>query len=131
MNPTLTNALWITLIGMGLVFISLLLLWGLMALMVNLTALRAKTEAASEVGEMVTEAQAVDTQIPALELDEPHRKAAAAAVAVALALRPRKNGHQTARPPEEAFSAWQSVLRANQLTQHSRMYSRKQRGTEQ
>lgn len=132
MSQTTINALWITLVGMGIVFLVLLLLWGLMALMVRVAAPRTKAEEASEIAVEEEEPQVAGAAIPVPDLGGESRiKAAAAAVAVALALRARENGHPSARTTGESFSAWQSVLRANQLTQHSRMYSRKQRGTEQ
>ncbi|HVN54343.1 MAG TPA: OadG family transporter subunit [Anaerolineaceae bacterium] len=132
MSQTTINSLWITLIGMGIVFLALLLLWGLMTLMVKVGAPRTEAEEASEIAEEKGEPQVAGAAIPVPDLGgESRLKAAAAAVAVALALRARKNGHPSARPTGQSFSAWQSVLRANQLTQHSRMYTRKQRGTEQ
>jgi Na+-transporting methylmalonyl-CoA/oxaloacetate decarboxylase gamma subunit len=127
MSP-IVSALWITLIGMGLVFTALLLLWGLMEIMMRLTAKAAAAESAGTGEESAEEAeQPISGEIaaaPDLKL-----KAAAAAVAVALANAPKggrllKNGH-----PTEAVSAWQSVLRATQLNKRSVMYSRKQRGT--
>ncbi len=131
MNPTLSAALWITLIGMGLVFIALLLLWGLMALIVNATSKQAEAEAAGEEGEGEAE-ESQPEEAPAVPSGEA-AKAAAAAVAVALSL--QKKGHVVAQhtmlqrqPDGEPFSAWQPVLRANRLTQKSRMYSRKERG---
>ena len=110
------NALWITLIGMGLVFIAILLLWGMMALLVRLTADRASADkepaveeaAAAPVTETEPETDAVSDA--AAERDR-KRRAAAAAVAVALSL-------QTVKAPARAekgagsLSAWQMVHRA-------------------
>lgn len=109
----LTNALWITLIGMGLVFLAILLLWGLMALIVRLTA--APEESTPEVAAPV---QAVDPG--AGLLSERKRRAAAAGVAAAIALRSR--GAKAVRPTPgsqagSALSAWQAVNRARGLGQ--------------
>ena len=127
MNPTLTSALWITLIGMGLVFIALMVLWGLMALAVRLTARQAQAEAAAQ-NEAEAEAAPLSAAPEAADSNL-RRKAAAAAVAAALALKARGNGH-ILPGAAEPFSAWQPVQRANQLNQHSRMYSRRPRGDE-
>lgn len=132
MNPTMSAALWITLIGMGLVFIALLLLWGLMALIVNITAKQAEAESAGEAPD-TDEAQPMDTPVA-----QSGAAAKAAALAVVVALAMQKKGQVQAAPEHpallarqpdgEPFSAWQSVLRANRLTQKSRMYARKERG---
>jgi len=131
MNPTLVSALWISLIGMSLVFIALLLLWGLMALIVSTTAKQAAAEVAAVAADET--APGAEEELPAVETpaEVPNgqaAKAAAAAVAVALALRKKTPGHPAAPQAGEPFSAWQSVLRANRLTQKSRMYTRKERG---
>ncbi len=128
---TIVAALWITLIGMGLVFIALILLWGLMALIVNGTARMAEAETAEAENEAEPAEAPAEVQPDAALL---RRQAAAAAVAVALAMQ-KKAGAPIARAAQPAldaasFSAWQPVLRANQLTQKSRVYSRKQRGTD-
>lgn len=126
------SALLITLIGMGLVFIALLLLWGLMELMMRLTAKQALKEAAEangveeEGGEEAAELPALAETVPA------RRQAAAAAVAVALALKNRAGTRAAARMQDttaEAPSAWQAVQRAAQLNKRTNMYSRKQRGS--
>ena len=127
MNQNIVDALWITLIGMAIVFIALLLLWGLMAAMVNLGARWAKgseEETEEAGGEALPEGESV---MPALDASL-RQKAAAAAVAVALARHSSHNGHSRLAQPQStgAFSAWQSVLRGNQLNQQSRIYSRKQ-----
>lgn len=123
----LINALWITLIGMGLVFIALLLLWGLMELMMRFTAKSAAQEAAEAEEEEEGEAEeALPEEAP--DLTGLRRQAAAAAVAVALALQPTRGDGQHNPQPVETVSPWQSVLRATQLNKRSVMYSRKQRG---
>ena len=106
------NALWITLIGMGLVFVAIVLLWGLMALLVKLTEEREKP-AAEEIS---TEPEPV---IAAASTDgDRKRRAAAAAVAIAMAMRPKNGRARTAADqPAGSVSAWQAVHRAGRLGQ--------------
>lgn len=114
----LTNALWITLIGMSLVFAAILLLWGLMALLVRVTAER---DADEEVVE--------ETAIPGLGSDaipdaalllERKRRAAAAAVSMALVQESSRKARQAkAEPPAGTISAWQAVNRARQISQRT------------
>lgn len=114
MTDALNNALWITLIGMGLVFIAILLLWGLMALIVRIFAER---EAPVQAVEEPSAAQPAALAQSASPADgDRKRRAAAAAVAVALAVQ-----HTARQPrskaPNGALSPWQSVHRAGQLSQ--------------
>ncbi len=125
MSP-LVVALMITGIGMGLVFIAILLLWGLMELMMRLTMKSAQAEQAAEA-EAAEESQVEAVEVEP-DLSAARRRAAAAAVATALALRPGGAALQ-AELPGEVVSAWQSVRRASQLSMRSSAYSRKQRGT--
>lgn len=102
MTQSMTTALLILVIGMGFVFASIVLLWGVMAAIVRLTADRAhpepepEPEAGPEAGLRI--------------------KAAAAAVAVA---RQRAAGTIQARalPPTAFVSAWQAVMRGRQFRQ--------------
>ncbi len=126
MNHALTSSLWITLIGMGLVFIALFLLWGLMELMVRLTARHAEGELA-ELAE-IPSSQEEPAETPDLVILR-HR-AAAAAVALALAMNQEDDNNQS-EGMGAPLSGWQPVLRSNQLNQHSNMYSRKPRGSSQ
>ncbi len=100
------DALWITLIGMGLVFIAILFLWGLMALLVRLTA--EKAEPKPDEAPVPEEGSA--------GLLDARRRAAAAAVAVALSRRKPVRPQGMAQAAG-SFSAWQAVQRANQLSQ--------------
>ena len=121
MNPAITSSLWITLIGMGLVFIALFLLWGRVEMLVRLTSKRAKAE-------MLELAEKSSTQEETADAVVLRRRAAAAAVALALAINQKDNIQQ----PESMatpLSGWQYVLRANRLNQRSNMYSRKQQGS--
>jgi Na+-transporting methylmalonyl-CoA/oxaloacetate decarboxylase gamma subunit len=105
MSENLVTALEITVIGMTLVFGSIVLLWGVMAALVRLTAERRPAEAAAPGAE----AAARDLK----------RRAAIAATAVALAM--AQEDEWTPRlfplPPTAHVSAWQAVRRANQLEQ--------------
>ncbi len=96
MPPSLLLSLQITLVGMGLVFAAILLLWALMAVLVRLTAERG----------------------PQGGVAERQLRERAAAVAVAAALeRARQAPAQFPLPPTAFVSAWQAVMRAGRLRQ--------------
>ena len=131
----LLQALQIALIGMSLVFIGLLLLWGLMEITVQLTAWYNRRHPEEEK-EGEGEAPAVAAEAPAaVEPPVPSalkQKAAAAAVALALALEEsaavemavsHSNGYSV-QP-----SAWQAVMRSAQLNQRSNQFTRRPRGS--
>jgi Na+-transporting methylmalonyl-CoA/oxaloacetate decarboxylase gamma subunit len=103
----MANALWISLIGMGLVFVAILLLWGLMALLVWLAADRKEVQVEPDVAEKVIDAT--------LERTRKHR-AAAAAVTFAMAMRLSEEPEQGVQPTE-LVTAWQAVHRASQISQ--------------
>lgn len=102
MTDNMGNALQITAIGMGLVFSSLILLWGVMTALVRLVADRAPAEV--HPGE----------QDAARDLK---RRAAIAAVAVALAQEDEWEPRLFPLPPTAIVSTWQAVRRAHQLEQ--------------
>ncbi|HSV86769.1 MAG TPA: OadG family protein [Levilinea sp.] len=117
MQSPLVTSLIITVIGMGLVFSAIMLLWGLMEVLVKVTA--DKTLAAPT---------AQPEAMPALVDDNSENKARAAATAVAIALAMRQVAPQ--RPENAAgISPWQAVGRAGQLSQRSTSFNRKPRGT--
>jgi sodium pump decarboxylase gamma subunit len=95
----LTLSLWITALGMGLVFGAIVLLWGLMSLM---TRLLAEKEAKHEVPDE-TRAQKA--------------RAAAAAVAVALAEQAQSRVGHFPMPNTALVSAWQLGMRTRQMYQ--------------
>ncbi len=102
MNENLILALQITLVGMGLVFAAILLLWGVMALLVRLTARSVEAEAEQE--------RAALTEL------ERKQRAAAAAVAIALAQTAEASEpHEFPLPPTAIVSAWQAVMRTRIL----------------
>ena len=94
------DALWITLLGMGITFVAIILLWWMMA---GLTALPFKDEEA-------------DSPEPA-EADDGNPKAKAAAVAVAIALAEQEfsSARPLPAPPTAIVSAWQLSTRSRQL----------------
>lgn len=134
--------LLITLIGMGLVFIALVLLWGLMDLMVRLSNRFFPDRTESGAGEDVDSGEEVAVPAP-VEIPEetlrqqaaaaavavslshkPLARAAAAAVAAALALHARSNALAASSQTVSA-SSWQSVHRANRLSQRLNLFNRK------
>jgi Na+-transporting methylmalonyl-CoA/oxaloacetate decarboxylase gamma subunit len=102
----LSNALFITLAGMGLVFAAILLFWGAMSLMMRLIAGRQQAEPAVETG------AGPAGEATGLEL---RRRAALAAVAVALALEAEDQPRPFPLPPPVLVNTWQSVMRARHL----------------
>ena len=114
----MVNALWITLIGMGLVFVAILFLWGLMALLVRLTAEKEEVETGEELAAAPEAETPIAEAIPSVEAErERKRRAAAAAVAVALSLQPVS---RPAARPAGSLSAWQMVHRAGQSGRRAR-----------
>ena len=122
----LVNALWITLLGMGLVFIVILVLWGLMELVVRLTARSAKEEI-EETVEIEDAEEAVLELIPA-EQDEKKKLAAVVAVAFALAKAQQPAAAGVVENKPYTVSAWQSVARANMMHARAAIFSRKSNG---
>lgn len=111
----MAEALWITLIGMGLVFAAILALWGLMALLVWATALREKRPAPSEsLAEVAPAAPEGDSSAAEAAAAASAASAAAAAVAVALAM----TGEPRHGDGGNQVGAWQAVQRAGQLDQN-------------
>ena len=112
----LQQGLLITLIGMGLVFVIIIFLWGLMALMMALTSggkkVRQEAEAPSAASKPTDEAL-----IPQMEMVENQRRAATAAVAVQLALNAAKSmrSQKTAQEEVAGVSPWQAFHRTRQL----------------
>jgi len=113
MPETLTQSLWITLLGMGLVFASLILLAGLMSLMTRLFRERAIGPVSSDPAH-----RSLDR--------ERGEKERAAAIAVALALAQREQAAaRPITPPQPAIvGAWQLGMRTRQMTQKGEMKRR-------
>ena len=102
MSENLIIALQITLVGMGLVFGVIIVLWGAMALLVRLTPDRAEPAAAA----------------PEEDQSDLKRRAASVAVAVALACEATAP-HEFPEPPTAIVTAWQAVQRSRYLTQRA------------
>ncbi len=129
MSTTLAT-LWITLIGMGLVFIGILALWGLMELIVKLTNRYALAHPESEEGEVEeTHAAAPIVEVqPTASGSKPQAAAVAVAIALALEAEAEVEVPVLAQPQNGQASAWQAVMRSAQLTQRSNQFNRKSRG---
>ncbi|HMM29174.1 MAG: OadG family protein [Chloroflexota bacterium] len=112
MGENLITALEITVIGMGLVFGAIFLLWGVMALLVRL----AQDPAAPDAGE----AEPVSTSALAgmtPDAIEREKRAVAIAVSVALMRHQQAQPHEFPVPPTPIVSAWQAVMRGRLLQQ--------------
>lgn len=107
----LNTALVVTVVGMGLVFAGILLLWALIWMLMRLTAER----------DTAAPAQAQTESDPAPPAPSSHdeaarkRRAAAAAVAIAVSQQQAKQEAFAFAPPAQE-SAWQTVMRINQRT---------------
>lgn len=105
MAENLSTALQITVIGMGLVFGGILMLWGMMSLLLRFTT--PQDEAIEGTLDVPTETD---------EALEQKRRVAALAVAIALAHEQDQQKPQPfPMPPTAIVSAWQAVMRTNQL----------------
>jgi Na+-transporting methylmalonyl-CoA/oxaloacetate decarboxylase gamma subunit len=103
MTENMINSLIVTAVGMGITFVAIILLWGLMA---GLTAIPFKEEAED----------ASDAPEPVAVLDETLKmQAAALAVAVALAEQELSVARPLQEPPTALVSAWQLGTRSRQL----------------
>lgn len=110
MLTNLSLAAQITLVGMGLVFAALILLWVVMDVLVRLARDRAPNGPA-QAGESEP---APPEPAPRREL---RRRAAAIAVAVALARQAEVQARAFPVAQPDAVTAWQAVTRARQLSQ--------------
>ncbi|MFO7682338.1 MAG: hypothetical protein R6X34_20040 [Chloroflexota bacterium] len=100
MPENIAVALQIALIGMTLVFMSILLFWLIISLLVKATAER-----------VVEPVVAANDEVE----QERKRRAAATAVALALALEADTQPHVLPTPPTPIVSAWQAVMRSSIL----------------
>lgn len=125
MNP-LTQGLIITVIGMGLVFLIILLLWALMDFLVKVTSDKPiKQEEAVVVPQELVENVGISS-IPEGNLNRLHK---IAAVAVAIALNLNKQTPVIKPQESSSISAWQSSKRTQVLNQSAALLNRKSRGT--
>ena len=109
------QGLWITAVGMGLVFAVIIFLWGVMALLMRLTS--HKPTAVEEEHPPVSTDEPL---IPELASVETQRRAAAAAAAVALALAENKGHTKKAVEPTGSMNPWLAVHRSRQVEQKKR-----------
>jgi len=100
----LTTSLWITALGMGLVFGSIILLSVMMSLLTRFTVKKDSSLSATES----------DSPEPAPVIEEDH-KAQAAAIAVAVAIAEQRSTQPPAEPPTALVSAWQLGMRTRQM----------------
>lgn len=114
---TLQQALMITLIGVGLVFAVLFVMWGLMAALVRVTTPRpvAEAPAAEEAAAMI----AGDVARGAAR-----RRAALVGVAVALAMEAERSIAPPLSPAQGAISPWQATIRGNALSRRAGAFRR-------
>ena len=102
MLQNLSIALQVTVIGMGLVFAAILLLWGMIGLLVRVTDDRAPAPTAEHPVSRDRERQI-------------KRRAAAAAVATALAQQAGAHASGLSLALSQPISPWQAVLRSRQM----------------
>ncbi len=120
MNP-ITQGLLITAIGMGLVFLAILLLWGLMDILVRITNEKTTKVATIDV-EKITQETVVENE------DKSQRLHRVASVAVAIAMSLQKQ-FPIIKPQESGtISAWQTSRRSQVLNQSADLLNRKSRG---
>lgn len=121
---TLTAALWISLISIVILFAAMAIIWGLMALLARSPA-KAKEVVTPETVSVPSEDVPTLADTPVLPLKADKQRAAALAVSIALSLRKRSQRTALKTSAEGTVSAWQSVQRANRVSQRNRVFTRK------
>jgi len=112
---TTQQALMITVIGVGLVFAVLFVLWGMMAALVRLTAPRTQTAPPPAPARH----EAADT------IHAAQRRAAIVGVAVALAIEAERAATAPLlQPAQGAISPWQATIRGNALSRRAGAFQR-------
>jgi hypothetical protein len=134
----ITRALWITLAGMGLTFLGIFAIWGMMGLTVrwfrdrSQDGLELEETAFDAPGDLPVEPEpkpgiplkAIAVAIAVAKALELRKQVAAAAVSVALSSpTPVQPGQ-----PVEISHAWQIVHRMSQINQRNQAFNRKPRG---
>lgn len=120
MSSTLTSALLITGLGMGLVFVGILLLWGMMILLVRFI------KDPKEAVETAAIPSDISPEVP--DTAQPVHKKRALAAAVAVAMLMRQSTASSQAEGSATVSPWQAVLRAGNMSQRVQMFNRKNRG---
>jgi Na+-transporting methylmalonyl-CoA/oxaloacetate decarboxylase gamma subunit len=118
----ITQGLIITGIGMGLVFVAILALWGLMTLLVKVTADRPKVQVPPEMVEE-TVVQVVAPASVATNDNKHLHQAAAAAVAIALQL--QQSSIQSQRQEFGSLSSRQAISRAAFISRSTQLIKQK------
>jgi Na+-transporting methylmalonyl-CoA/oxaloacetate decarboxylase gamma subunit len=110
------QGLLITLIGMGLVFLIIIFLWGLMALMMRVTS-GGKKDTADAAPPIIAGESMEEPLVSQTGSVEGARRAAAAAVAVGLAISAsqRSDLHKAGQEKAAGLSPWQAFHRTRQL----------------
>lgn len=121
MNPIIQGLL-ITAIGMGLVFVAILLLWGLMIVIVRITD-ETKTSKKT-VGTKLE--SAVEASVSTLEESKKLQKVAALSVAMAMSL--QKTFPIVKPQASSSISPWQAARRNHAFGQTTALLNRKSRG---
>jgi Na+-transporting methylmalonyl-CoA/oxaloacetate decarboxylase gamma subunit len=114
MTEPIQVGLIITAIGMGLVFAGIILLWGLMALIVQIGA-----------GFEENPVLVVDVPAETNKVNSKNKQAAVAALAVAMALKERSKVF-TATQPATRDSSWLQINRARAIQEKSLLLSSRQ-----
>lgn len=121
MNP-ITQGLLITAIGMGLVFIAILLLWAMMNFLVSSTNEKPQKKVVS------TDREDIELE-NGTEKEDTDRLKKVASVAVAIAMS-FQNQFSVIKPQNsDTISPWQSTKRTQVLNQSTALLNRKSRGT--
>jgi hypothetical protein len=107
MQSELILTLQITLVGMGLVFGAIILLWGVIALLMRISSGRSLPVSPLKLRQNYDDLELTKEK-------ERKQRAAIAAVAVALAM-DKQFPHEFPLPPTAIVSAWQAVMRANNI----------------
>ncbi len=122
MTELLNQTLFISAVGMGLVFLSLILLWWLMAGMVRLFQDRRQDHA--EKNKPVSDRESAPFTESAAAEDEDQGKYMAAAAAAVYALALQKKSSASGHMPLENVSPWQIAHRSRMFNQQRGMYTR-------
>jgi sodium pump decarboxylase gamma subunit len=123
MDP-ITQGLIITAIGMGLVFVAILLLWALMDFLVRITSDKSsKKEPVNEEKKPGEQKSEIQTE------DRTQRYQSVASVAVAIDMRLRKQFPIIEPQESGTISPWQTSKRTQFLNQSAALLNRKSRGT--
>jgi Na+-transporting methylmalonyl-CoA/oxaloacetate decarboxylase gamma subunit len=110
---------------MGLVFLIILLLWGLMDVLVKITNDKPKKQEPVVVPQELVE----NVELSSITEGNSNRMQKIAAVAVAIALNLHKQTPIVKPQDSSSISAWQSSKRTQVLNQSAALLNRKSRGT--